>query len=253
MENKDYIGRDFDCVFDGKIKRCKIIEECAKNSFWVIIDDTIESILSTEEINLKNDDNWVKINNRKIQRWNKLLKEYHKLLDERYSNKSQKDKNHQEALKKNEKLSEILHDKRETMCGVGTRKIKLMLNRLVKQGDTTAELYRKAIEVEDCNIRAKETNYYYKGKIYRQKSSLLMELVNRCLELGVPCGKQMVDGRETNCIVYFELPGVEQISFHTTLDYAEQQIIPDYEKAWDGKVCSTLGKLEKAINEKYMY
>lgn len=251
MNSIDYIGKEFDCVFDDKITRCKIVDKCDKNSFWVVVDDKIKTILRLEEINLKNDDNWVKINKQKIKRWDKLLKEYHEMLDERYLRNDVNEKNHQTALAKNEKLSKILHDKRETMCGVGTRRVKLMLNKRIKQGDKVAELYRKAIEVEDCNIRAKESNYYYKGKIYRQKARLLMDLVDLCLKADVVFGKQMVDGRETNCILYFELPHVEQISFHTTLEGHELSMIPDYPKQWDGKTCSTLDKLEDNFNELY--
>lgn len=85
MNSKDYIGKEFDCVFDGEITRCKIVDECDKNSFLVVVDGLIKTILHLEEINLKNDDNWVKINKQKIKRWDKLLKEYHEALDQRYS------------------------------------------------------------------------------------------------------------------------------------------------------------------------
>ena len=47
------------------------------------------------------------------------------------------------AERKNSMLSVLLHDKRETMCGIGTRRLKLFLNSLVKQGDKVAELYNK--------------------------------------------------------------------------------------------------------------
>lgn len=251
MNSENYIGKEFDCVFDDKITRCKIVDECDKNSFLVVVYDQIKTILRLEDINLKNDDNWVKINKQKIKSWDKLLKEYHEMLDKRYSRNDVNENNHQAALAKNEKLSKILHDKRETMCGVGTRRVKLMLNKLVKQGDRIAELYRKAIEVEDCNIRAKESSFYYKGKIYRQKSRLLLELVDLCLKSDLVVGKQMVEGRETNCILYFELPNVEQISFHTMLEEKESSFIPDYPKQWDGKTCSTLNKLEDALNKMY--
>ena len=250
MENKDYVGKCFDCVFNDEIRRCEIVDEWDDKSFLAkVVGDypNAKTVLYSEEINLNEDENWIEMTKQKIERSKKLLKEYHESLDQRYYRKHKKDKSHQAALAKNERLSEILHDKRETMCGVGARQVKLTLNKLIKQGNRNAELYRKALEVEDCNIRAKESSYYYKDKIYRQKSRLLMELVDLCLKYDVVFGKQMVEGRETNCILYFELPFVEQISFHTTLGASEIDSIPDYQGQWDGKTCSTLDKLESAL------
>ena len=252
MNSENYIGKEFDCKIGNEIKKCKIVDVCKKNRYWVVVEGRNGNILlRSEKINLGNDEKWMKANKPTDKPWEILLEEYHKSLDERYSHTNKNEKSHQAALDKNERLSEILHDKRETMCGVGTRRVKLMLNKLVKQGDRIAELYRKAIEVEDCNIRAKESSFYYKGKIYRQKSRLLLELVDLCLKSDVVVGKQMVEGRETNCILYFELPNVEQISFHTTLEEKESFLIPDYPKQWDGKTCSTLNKLEDALNKMY--
>lgn len=252
MNSKYYIGREFDCKIGDEIKRCKIVDVCKRNRFWVVVEGCNEkTLLRSEKINFNAKENWGKVNKPMNDSWEDLLTEYHNVIDERYFRKNKSDDSRQAALAKNEKLSKILHDKRETMCGVGSRQVKLMLNKQIKQGDKNAELYRKAIEVEDCNIRAKESNYFYKEKIYKQKSRLLMELVDMCLRSDVVVGKQMVEGRETNCIIYFELPGVEQISFHTKLDDVEYSLIPDYPKKWDGKTCSTLDKLEDAINHIY--
>lgn len=251
----------YECFIDNRIRHCFIIRQCKKNKygedrFLVSIEEcpNREVLLKAENINFQDSGAWRQKINLKIESRVKkqIVREIDDFLSGSRYEEPKLDSDHKKALQKNERLSEILHDKRETMCGMGTRKVKLMLNRLAKSGDVVAELYRKAVEVEDCNIRAKETSFYYKGKIYRQKSALLLELANRCLELGVVCGKQMVEGRETNSILYFELPGVEQISFHTTLDHAAQTTIPDYGKDWDGKTCSTLRKIEQAITERYL-
>jgi hypothetical protein len=155
----------------------------------------------------------------------------------------------EEAMAKNEKLIACLKDKRKTMCGIGTRKLKLFLNKLIKQGDTTAALYRTVLEAEDFNIKAKDTRLDYKEKVYEKKHEEIHKLIELCREYGVTFGKQLSDVRDTRYVVYFELPNMEQISFHTDLIDAGK--IPDYTKEWDGKRCSTLGKIENAINFRY--
>lgn len=250
----------YECFVDNKVQLCSIIQKCKKNKYgedryFVSIGNNQDHsiLLRAANINLQDSDEWRRMMKQKIE--SNIRKQIVQEIDEFLSGSSYNepiiDEQHRKALQKNERLSKILHDKRETMCGLGTRKVKLLLNKRIKEGDKIAELYRKAIEVEDCNIRAKETVPYYKGKVYRQKHSLLMELVELCEKMGVTYGKQMTDGRETNCIIYFELPGVEQISFHTSLEPSDALQLPDYGKEWDGKQCSTLRKLEDAINERY--
>lgn len=249
----------YECFVDNQIQHCSIIRQCKKNKYGedrylVAIEPSRSMLLKAVNINLQNSEEWRQAVKQKIES-GRIRKQIAREIDEFLWGSSYNepilDPSHKKALQKNERLSEILHDKRETMCGLGTRKVKLLLNKKIKEGDNIAELYRKALEVEDCNIRAKETGFYYKGKVYRQKHSLLMELVELCEKMGVTYGKQMSDGRETNCIIYFELPGVEQISFHTSLEPSAALQLPDYGKEWDGKQCSTLSKLETAINERY--
>ena len=155
------------------------------------------------------------------------------------------------AERKNSMLSVLLHDKRKTMCGIGTRRLKLFLNSLVKQGDKVAELYRIALETEDYNIKAKETIPYYKERAYIKKHEYILRLIDLSKEAGVKYGWQPSDIRNINSVVYFELPDMEQISFHTELTDKEKQSIPKYRKQWDGKVMSTLGKIEDAVIKVY--
>lgn len=155
------------------------------------------------------------------------------------------------AEKKNKLLAEILHNKRETMCGIGTRKLKLFLNSLIKKGDKIAELYRVALETEDFNIKAKETTPYYKDKIYAKKHEYILKLIELCKAQGVKHGWRSSDVRKINSVVYFELPGMEQISFHSDLNQNEKSAFPQYKGKWDGKMMSTLGKIEDAIMNIY--
>lgn len=54
-----------------------------------------------------------------------------------------------------------------------------------------------------------------------------------------------------NSVMYFELTGCEQISFHCHLNDRKAENLPTYTKEWDGKVESTLPKLEEAIMRLY--
>lgn len=173
--------------------------------------------------------------------------------------------------KTKEKYSDLisqLSDKRNTFCGIGTRKAKIRLNKLAKNS-LIAMLYRKALEIEDKNIQAKAFPNY-RDKYYEEKSSLLNEFIKICLDNNIKVGyseenierkvREYEDDEDeygiyeeepkyvtiiihTMYIVYFDLPGCEQISWHSTRK-------PDcslYDGVWDGKTNSVLPKLEKAI------
>ena len=157
---------------------------------------------------------------------------------------------HAKALRKNEQLANQLSRMRKQMCGVGTRKLKLFLNKLVKDGDLLAEMYRTALEIEDENIKAKQ-NKYYADNHYYKKEQLITKLAELCKKNAVAFGAQNVNARDTNNIVYFELPNCEQISFHCNLEKDALEKFPQYQKAWDNKINSTLPKLEKAILQTY--
>lgn len=172
--------------------------------------------------------------------------------------------------KTREKYSDLisqLSDKRNTFCGIGTRKAKIRLNKLAKNS-LIAMLYRKALEIEDKNIQAKAFPNY-RDKYYEEKSSLLNEFIKICLDNNIKVGyseesterKVRINEYDeygyriyeedpeyeiivhTMYIVYFDLPGCEQISWHSK----SKPNCPLYDGVWDGKTNSVLPKLEKAI------
>jgi hypothetical protein len=55
----------------------------------------------------------------------------------------------------------------------------------------------------------------------------------------------------TNAIIYFEIPGMEQISWHIYLSNDIINKLPTYPNKWDCKVNSTLYKLENKIKKDY--
>ncbi|MDY4528878.1 MAG: hypothetical protein SPE11_13340, partial [Parabacteroides sp.] len=101
---------------------------------------------------------------------------------------------HDIAKAKNERLITQLRHGREEMCGIGTRRIKLLLNRLAKAGDEMAGVYRLALELEDVNIQAKDTYGKYRLKKYDLKEKMLRELIKVCKTNGFVYGYQPCQG-----------------------------------------------------------
>ena len=151
----------------------------------------------------------------------------------------------EKAERKNKQLVGQLKDARNVFCkGLGTRRVKLMLNRIGKT-NKLAILLRTALEVEDCNIQAKRYLGDYKDHYYEKKSRMIRDLVVLCREMNLTYGISEVENYSTTHVIYFELPNCKQISFH--IIPMETEDLPQYDKEWDGKVNSTLGKLEEAI------
>lgn len=146
------------------------------------------------------------------------------------------------ALIKNNELINILSEKRTTFCGIGTNKIKRRLNTLSKTS-ILAKIYRLALEIEDKNIQAKNSIFIYRDKIYDEKEKIIVELIDIFKENNLIYGYQQSDVNITSKIIYFEIENCEQISFHSNCNL----ILPKYENEWDGKINSTLEKLENGI------
>jgi hypothetical protein len=153
------------------------------------------------------------------------------------------------ALEKNRQLIHSLGTARDKFLGIGTNKAKRRLNKLA-ENDDVARSIRIALETEDKNIQAKKTYGGYRPKIYDQKAYLINELGSlfqkqETWKFGIERNK----GLETNGIIYFEIPGTEQISWHFSIP--KNCSFPNYGKPWDGKVNSTLTKLEDKIKKDY--
>lgn len=138
----------------------------------------------------------------------------------------------------------ILKDARDNFAGLGTRKAKIRLNRLAKT-EPLAQAVRLALEAEDASTTGKKYGCgKWSSRSYNKKHVLIHELIVLCEQHEWVYGKHATQGWPP-FIVYFDLPGVDQISFHMYLDRPAN--IPDYVKAWDGRTHSTFKKLEAAI------
>lgn len=68
---------------------------------------------------------------------------------------------------------------RESICGIGTNRLKRFLGRKNKEGDKVAEIFRTALNLEDANIRAKKySGSTYSDHYYDEKEGLLGKLID---------------------------------------------------------------------------
>lgn len=143
-------------------------------------------------------------------------------------------------------------ERKDVFChGIGLRYVKLFLNRIIKDGDNVAKMYRLALEIEGVNLEAKKALMKYHSDYYNydKKEEMLRELIFLCRGQNVNYGVQHSVAPAATHVIYFDLPECDQISFHTNLEEAES--LPVYNGEWDGQKCSTMGKLESAIWTRY--
>lgn len=145
-------------------------------------------------------------------------------------------------------LISSLEDSRESFCGLGTRKVKLLLNKLAKAGDSIAKLFRTALELQDVNITAKIYFGEWRDHYYQRKEELIQDLVDICKTVPeVKYGYKNEVGPRTRQIIYFDLPDCRQLSYHCNLTSSQKESIPLYAGQWDGEEDTAMEKLEEAI------
>jgi hypothetical protein len=152
--------------------------------------------------------------------------------------------------RRNAKISGLM-SARNKYAGIGTRRVKLRLNKLAKT-NVLAKALRIALEIEDRNLTAKKyhggniAGYTYDQINYFAKHDGITALIEICKSEGWKFGLQCSDVRGATHVIYFHLPGVEQISWHFT---PNDEGLPAYDGVWDQQENSTLNKLEPAIEK----
>ena len=133
---------------------------------------------------------------------------------------------------------------RTEFAGMGTRKAKLRLNKLAKE-NVLARAIRTALEIEDANLSAKRYfggdcgGFTYAQVNYARKCLGIEALIGIAKSEEWTFGVQPSDVGQTTGIIYFDIPGVGQVSWH----YSPTEPLPVYPGAWDGQAGSTLPKL----------
>jgi len=219
------------------IDKLELIKKINTKDFTINIKELLNNNLSIEDIKLK-------LNNPPYYK-----KIYEDDFIDDYFEFDYIDEDHKKALDKNKKLISKLNKARKKFLDIGTNKIKRRLNKL-GENDDIALAIRIALEIEDKNIQAKKNYGKYRTKIYNEKYNYIIKLIEIFKKHpNWPYGIEIVSGIETNSIIYFEIPGVEQISWHLML-YKENEF-PIYNTPWDGKENSTLYKIANKIKQDY--
>lgn len=177
--------------------------------------------------------------------WNNEEEYFYYIKESSYDDNSSR----QKALAKNAQLIDELYNLRENALGIGTRKMKIRLNKIAVQ-NIEAKIARMVLEIEDVSTQAKNASWKYKDKKYFQKQELIEELVEIYKQTDYDYGIQYEENYNTNAILYFELPNGAQVSFHTNWD--EEIHVKKYEKKWDGMVNSTFKKVITFVEEKFI-
>lgn len=138
---------------------------------------------------------------------------------------------------------------RAEFAGIGTRKAKLALNKLAKT-DPYAHALRVALEIEDADLTAKRYaggdcgGYTYAEIQHLKKGENIEALIGICKSQVWEFGVQPSGVFSPTHILYFDIPGVGQLSWH----YSPKEPLPVYTGQWDGQEESTLRKLEVAVS-----
>ena len=138
-------------------------------------------------------------------------------------------------------LIDSIERARDSFAGIGTNKAKRRLNKLAVS-DPISKAVRLALEIEDVNINAKKYPGSYRDRNYGRKSDLIDDLVVIFVECGWRFGVQKSDVAPATHVIYFDIPGCEQLSWHFTPGKGVS--LPTYPLPWDEKECSSLSKLE---------
>jgi hypothetical protein len=152
------------------------------------------------------------------------------------------------SRKTKQKVNELVKARAE-FAGVGTRKAKLALNKLAKT-DPYAHALRTALEIEDASVTAARyfggdcAGYTIAEMSYFKKEENIETLIGICQSQGWVFGVLPSDVSQATHIIYFDCPGVGQLSWH----YSPKGPLPDYLGQWDGQEGTTLPKLEAAVS-----
>jgi hypothetical protein len=147
-----------------------------------------------------------------------------------------------EIEKANEENIMILEYSRHEACGIGSKKLKLRLNKLKKSGDKVASVLRNLIEAEDSNISAKKYFGKYRTRYYENKEMYLMDSINDMKELEWTFGYSREVGKNAKYVMYVYLPNGSQLSWHMVND-RNMVRLPEIDVKWDGLPATTLTKL----------
>lgn len=231
VQSPVHIGCEYECYIKQTSVICKVIGKLKDQSTYICIrqDNNVQLNIKLSNINYENKSDWFRekiVNNFQCNCKNIRYKELY--------------------------ISFKMIEK--TFCGIGFDNVLSFLEN--KNNDSIAMMYRNALLAEYNNILAKQSEHSNKkDEHYKMKVNHLREILKLIdnydgteqFEYGI----QKSNMYAPNSILYFELPGCKQISFHVNMHDLHRTKIQNYKKEWDGIESSTMIKLEEAIREYY--
>lgn len=161
------------------------------------------------------------------------------------------------TLKEASQLEELFN-KKATMCGIGTTRVREFLNRKSMEGDKAAEILRLALNIEDRRISSLVSKKdYIASKVIRVNQSL-DDLINLIRKTGIgdygyvttTTQYTIFSSDQAICVtLYLELPEGIQISFTVPSSY--KVFLKPYEKDVILSDKSNLVRIEEVLNKLY--
>lgn len=160
------------------------------------------------------------------------------------------------SLKEASQLEELFN-KKASMCGIGTTRVREFLNHKSIEGDKAAEILRLALNIEDRRISSLVSKKdYFASKVIRVNQSL-NNLINLIRKTGIGDYGYISTTQYTICsdqdptcrTLYIDLPEGIQISFTVPSSY--MVFLKPYEKEVMSSDKSNLVRIEEALNKLY--
>ncbi|TGK84831.1 hypothetical protein EHQ23_09040 [Leptospira bourretii] len=181
----------------------------------------------------------------------KLIKEY----DQKYNfqNVFVDNRLPSEIISDYRNKSQILLRSRSHYCGGTLDEVILHLEDILGSNRVAEALYY-ALNAEIANYEAKLSDRYGRRERYRRKNLCISELLKLCNVEGFKYGiqKNLNNHRKAEVVIYFDLPGTAQLSWHINIQNLDiKSKIPVYKNKWDNLKNSVFTKIEQSILDQF--
>ena len=159
-----------------------------------------------------------------------------------------------------EDYSDLYDRTKNALCRIGQNRVKRLLAKKQKEGDEIAGLYRAVLDAESsfAYYIMYMGNRRYGERYYSGYCTYIELLLKSCLQYNQlhPATPVTIEykpwrGAGMDSLLFFELPGMQSVSFYAYSDLVEQEHITPYEKDWDGIVNGNYEKIEEAVLSRY--
>lgn len=253
------IGKKCNCFYKGKIYPCEVVGFKGKCTYTVcrIEELGMEVNVRSTHVNWTNDPKveeiWLDEYEEKKDR-KERLRETRTAMQQAVRDKISMNRRNvtiEKPSKRKQKMEpnvlKALQNRMKSLCEVGSQAVSQLLNVLQRSGESSARLYRLALDIEKLALSC----YQHDGKGINEfnridRERLLVELVECCRLRNVPFGHP-AGNKDVMCVW---LPECEILSYPITEWQIKTDELPLFPYPWDGKHLMNLRKIENAITKK---